>query len=359
MVSIYKRGAKLYLQYKVNDKRKQRSTGLDDTPQNRRLLKTKVIPKLEAKIISGEIDEKPPAIFNTFADKYLVKRDDRKTAREIGSKVERIRGYFGKKEVRAIKRSDVMEFAADLLKTLSPKTTRNYVGILRAILQVAIDYEEIQTNPADSIELPRHTKKEIEPFTPEEVARLIDAADGWFRNFLAISFYTGLRTGEVIGLMQKDIDLVSMEIRVERSVSKAVLSTPKTVNGIRTVPVFSSAIPYIKDQMKRSRSLVLFPNMNGGYLCGADAMKRQWRKTCSDAGVEYRKLYATRHTFITSMLKSGTVSVLELAQIVGHANSEPIIKNYARFIKGEHLRISREIDPFSVTLQPTQVAEAR
>ena len=359
MVSIYKRGNKLYLQYMVENKRRQKSTGLDDTPANRRLLKSKVIPALEAKIASGEIKERTPAIFNVYADRYIVSKDHKKTALEIAKKVERLKKRFGKMQVDKIRRRDVKEFAADLLKTVTPKTVRNYIGILRAILNIALDYEDITVNPADNIELPTHKKKEIEPFTPDEVSRLIDAADGWFKNFLAISFYTGIRTGEALALMQKDIDFESMQIRVERSVVRGKVGSPKTESGIRSVPIFAHVIPYIEDQMKRSKSLYLFPSSDGKCMYGADSLKRQWRKTCDAAGVEYRKVYSTRHTFITTMLKSGMVSVLELAQMVGHANSEPIIKNYARFIKGEHLKIDRGFDPFGVTNQPTPMVKAR
>ena len=58
MVSIYRRGNRLYLQYPVavgSSKRMQRSTGLTDTPANRKLLRQKVIPALEAKIASGTL----------------------------------------------------------------------------------------------------------------------------------------------------------------------------------------------------------------------------------------------------------------------------------------------------------------
>ena len=359
MVSIYKRGSKLYLQYSVNGKRKQRSTGLEDTTANRKLLKMKVIPQLEAKIISGEINEKPPAIFKKYADKYIELKDHKKTGLEVARKVYRICDRFVGVEIKSIKRADVREFASELLKTVSPKTTRNYIGIMRAILELAIEYDEITDNVAEHISLPTHTKQDVEPFTAEEVSRLIDVADGWFKRFLAISFYTGMRTGEVIGLMHGDIDFDGMQIRVSRSIGRGKISTPKTVNGIRTVPMFSNVAPYFKKQIANSRSLYLFNNKDGRHYHGAESVRKHWVKACKDAGVEYRKIYTTRHTFITAMLKSGTVSILELAQIVGHANSEPIMKNYARFIKGEHLKIERNFDPFSVTVQQTQVIGVR
>jgi len=358
MVSLYARGTKLYIQYTVNGKRKQKSTGLNDTPANRKLLKNKVIPQLEVKIINGDINKKPPTLFKIYADKYLSLKDHIKTIRETISRVEKINKVFGHREVSSIKRAEVREYASVLLKEVSPKTVRNYIGIFKAILEVAIEYDEITDNPAEHIKLPQHIKAEVTPFTPEEVIRLIDASDGWFKNFLAISFYTGMRTGEALGLMYGDIDLTSKTLHIKRSVSKGKTTTPKTTSGVRQVPIFDHLMPYIKEQLAAKKSLYLFTNDEGKPFYGADSLKRHWRSTCEKSGVKYRKLYTTRHTFITSMLKSGVISILELAQTVGHANTEPIIKNYARFIEGEHLKIKRSFSPFDVTVQLTPRSEA-
>jgi integrase len=48
------------------------------------------------------------------------------------------------------------------------------------------------------------------------------------------------------------------------------------------------------------------------------------------------------------MLKSEKLSILEIAQIVEHTNSKMIIENYARYIKGEHLKISSSFNPFQI-----------
>jgi len=358
MVSIYKRGKKLYLQYYVNEVRKQKSTGLEDTPTNRKLLRNKVIPQLEIKIMNGDIDKKKPTLFKIYAEKYLASKDHLKTAHELGNKVGRLTKRFGSREVTALKRVDIREYSTELLKTVSPKTVRNYIGIMGAILDIAIEYDEISENPAHHIKLPQHTKPTVTPFTPEEVEKLIQSTDGWFKNFLAISFYTGMRTGEVLGLMHGDIDISNGILKVVRSVGKGRVSTPKTESGRRRVPIFNQVIPYLQEQMRGSKSLYLFSCVEGRHLYGASSLKRHWKRACEDAGVEYRKVYTTRHTFITSMLKSGAVSILELAQMVGHSNTEPIMKNYAMFIEGEHLKISRDFSPFGVTVQQTPPIKA-
>jgi len=38
---------------------------------------------------------------------------------------------------------------------------------------------------------------------------------------------------------------------------------------------------------------------------------------------------------------------LDIAQIVGHTNTEMIVRNYAKYIKGEHLKVSRNLNIFT------------
>ncbi len=63
--------------------------------------------------------------------------------------------------------------------------------------------------------------------------------------------------------------------------------------------------------------------------------------------IPYRKLYATRHTFVVSMLKYSELSILEVAQIVGHTTTQMIVQHYGKFIKGEHLKVDRSLKLFT------------
>ena len=62
--------------------------------------------------------------------------------------------------------------------------------------------------------------------------------------------------------------------------------------------------------------------------------------------MEYRKLYTTKHTFITTMLNSEKFKIMEIAAIVGHTSAEMIMKNYAGFIKDSHLKVNTNVDLF-------------
>ena len=51
MVSVFNRNNKLYVQYIAYSKTKQKSTRLEDTPENRKFIEKEIIPALERKIL--------------------------------------------------------------------------------------------------------------------------------------------------------------------------------------------------------------------------------------------------------------------------------------------------------------------
>ena len=361
MVSIYKRGKKLYLKYTVGGKTIQKSTKLDDTPANRRLLKAEVVPELERRIASGELEremerKRIPQEFSHYADKFLRSKEHLKTYREVKAQVEIVVAEFGDRKVEEITRGECKDFAERLLRTLTPKTVRKYLNVLGAIFDEAIDYRLIDTNPAKAIRLPSHEEQERDPFSAEEVDLILSRATGWFRNYLAVAFYTGARPGEILALRLSDIDLKARTIRIERSVKNGVMTSPKTKHSVRTIPIFDSLMPYLRGQMMFAKEW-LFENEHGTHFTGSRTPRHHWTKLIKELGIPFRDMYSTRHTFITHILMTGELSILEIAKIVGHKNASMIIENYARFIDNHHLKIGRQLDPF-VTNQVSVASEA-
>lgn len=347
MVGIYKRGDILYIQYELNGKNVQKSTRLKNTKENRKLLENEVIPALKLKLLNGEFDSKKPKTFEHYSKFYLEEQKHLKTIKTITAKVKTVNSYFGHIRVDKITKHDVKLFAQDRdSKGNTTKTIRNYLAVVRGIIDIAIDEEIIHNNVAQNIKLAKHVVEEIEPFTENEVILLLSKSTGFLQLLLAISFYTGMRTGEVLVLMDFDIKMDTMTIEVKRALSEGEISTPKTEKSIREVPIFEHLLPYLK-AMKLT-SLYLFPKNDGlPYKSFPGHHQRQWVKLLKECNIKYRKIYSTRHTFIVNMLKHSDLSVLEIAQIVGHTNTKMIIQNYAKFIKGEHLKVSRKTNLYT------------
>lgn len=346
MVKLYRRSNDvLYVEYKVDGRTIQKSTRLKDTKQNRDLIKKEVIPALERKIIIGDLSGKKPKGFKYYSQIFLRDKQYLKSYQQIDKEIAVINSNFGTMRIDTITRGMVKDWVFERLKINSPKTVKDYLTQLRGVFMAAIDTEDIKDNPAINIPLPKHTKQAIEPFSSEEATKILSMANKWFTPFLAISFYTGMRTGEVLGLMMSDIDIKNKTIHIRRSISKGKITTPKTENSLRDVPILDELIPYLRQLPK---TMWLFPKKDGTpYFAVSGQKKQYWIKLLKDCDIPYRKLYATRHTFIVSMLKHSDLSILEIAQIVGHSSTQMIIQNYGKFIKGEHLKIDRGIKLFT------------
>lgn len=345
LATISVRGNKLHVNYRINGDRVRRATGLDDTKENRAKLEKDIIPALIIKIKLGDLKRPSQNTFSYYFDKFLIMHQEDKSYHNQVYIYQKVNAKFGTKDVARITRLHIKEFLASM--DIKDKSKKDYLLCIRGVFDIALDDEVINTNIAREITFKRAEKEPIEIFSSKEVDLLLSSADPMMRNYLAIGFYTGMRSGEILGLMRKDIKDDRIEIR--RSISKGRITSPKTIGSIRDIPMFNSVRPFIEDQINRSESLYLF-DYNKSFLNDVSFFKKRWHKLISSCDIYYRKLYSTRHTFITTMLNSGKFKIMEIAAIVGHTSPQMIMQNYTGFIKDSHLKIDTDFELFGHSL---------
>jgi len=331
-IYTYPKNGFIYLQYTFNNKTVYKSTRLKDTKENRVIVKNELIPYIR---LSLESQDNIDITFKYYSALYLKDKSHLKSIAQIKKRLELINDIFGDMPITSITRNDIKNFVRSRLEVNKPRTVKGYITHLKAIFDIAIDHEHIIKNPVINLSLPTHITKTIEPFTPDEVKLLISlCTDRYFRYFLIVSFYTGIRTGEFLALLKDDFNILDKTLSISKSYSKGKLSTTKTKDSNRIVPLFDSLLLQLELHDSFFNRSTTF---NGG-------LQNRWRKLLLKCNLEYRKPYSTRHTFITNMLKHSDLSIIEIAQRVGHNTTEMIIKNYAKYIKNEHLKVSRKID---------------
>ena len=208
-------------------------------------------------------------------------------------------------------------------KALSPKSVKNIHGILHKALQQAMAVGYIRFNPADACTLPRAEKKEISPLDEEQIVTFLKAIEGHRHELhYKVALYTGMREGEVLGLMWDCVDFEKGTITIKRQLRREqkkggayYITTPK--NGKpRTITPAPWVMKLLRSQKARQaeqqlkmgqlweNSGMVFTNETGGYL-SYRTVYDCFKRFVAQMGTPSTRFHDLRHTFAVASLRAG------------------------------------------------------
>ena len=142
---------------------------------------------------------------------------------------------------------------------------RESLGRMRECMESAKNNQIISLNPCFEINVPwENTQVRRRFLSREEQNTFLGATEhNWYKEMFYIMFLTGMRIGEVGGLMWKDIDFENKCLHINRSLSCQYeygekilrLTTPKTHNSYRKIPFFGEAEEMFQSQKDKVASL--------------------------------------------------------------------------------------------------------
>ncbi|WP_249999989.1 site-specific integrase [Actinoplanes sp. M2I2] len=240
-----------------------------------------------------------------------------------------------------------------------PATAHQTLRTLRTALNEAMRRGHLSRNPARLAKAPRLDDTEVEPYSVEEVQRLLLAAAELERNGArwAIALALGLRQGEALGLQWEDVDLAVGTLFVRRSrlrprwehgctkpcgrkygghcpdrkPIRAATADTKSRAGRRRIGLPDQLVSLLRQhqiaqQVDRRRAAQLWSD--GGWVfagpTGNPLNPRtdydEWKRLLATAGLRDARLHDARHTAATVLL------ILEIAEravmgIMGWSNS--------------------------------------
>jgi len=246
---------------------------------------------------------------------------------------DRLNPTFGDMEIVNIKPSDIKKWLYEI-EDVGGKSKRIYLSVLSGILQEALYDELITRNPVKIIRPPKFDTPKIKPFNSDEVKKIMNlAVNDNYRFYLAIAFYTGMRSGEIIALKKLSINFEKMTISVNRTRSRFGESEPKTKTSIREIPIIDLLFPYLKELYDKHDNEYLFiTQYKKPYRDTTVFVECHWRPSLKELDLEYRRPYNCRHTYATNMLYNDLVTPVQLAQLLGHANTQMVYDVYVNYL---------------------------
>jgi len=231
---------------------------------------------------------------------------------------------------------------------MASSTVRQIHSIISSVMNAAIRWGWIDSNPATIAKRPKQKPPEPDPPSPADAARLVDKAfdlsDDW-GTLVWLVMTTGMRRAEVAGLRWSNIDLDTEIIEIRRSyvMSKGKGKEKDTkTHQMRRVALDSETVALLsahKDWTRKELAKVkvdiaddMFVFMNDRYYDSAsrkyktakdatqpyspDSISRRYKRMAAGLGINTH-IHALRHFSATELLSAG-VDLRTVAGRLGH-----------------------------------------
>ncbi len=231
---------------------------------------------------------------------------------------------LGVNSINSITQENVSAFISELTEIgLAASSRSRCLSSLRSFHKFLITEGLSQSDPSETVDLPKIRRKLPEPLTYDEISIILEGIDtqnpAGIRNraILETLYACGLRVSELINLKQRDIIADAGIVRVFGKGSKE-----------RLVPICESALFWIDEYKLKTRHLfiklggssdILFLNQRGSALSRMGIWKII-RQAVSDAGIDKEvHPHTFRHSFATHLLEGGA-DLRAVQEMLGHAD---------------------------------------
>jgi integrase len=233
-------------------------------------------------------------------------------------------------------------------KPMAPASILRIHAIISAALNLAVRYEWIDRNPAEKASPPRARKREPNPPSPAQAARLLNEVwqeDEEFGLYLWAAFTTGARRGELLALRENRFDFEAREVTFARNYlvkqGQRIEKDTKTGEG-RRLSLDPLTCELFAEHFRRRRTalvtagvtvapdaFVFSPDPAGALPWNPDTMTHRYGRYAARVGIS-SSLKELRHYSATQLLSNG-VDLRTVAGRLGHAEGSTTLRFYAQF----------------------------
>jgi integrase len=189
-----------------------------------------------------------------------------------------------------------------------------------------------------------HRSVQEELLSKGEIQRVLEdlrVNEDWYYPIFAVWLGTGLRNAELIGLTWDCVRLEEGELLISKTLRRDGVYTHKRQWGgtktgkSRVVPLREDLVVLLQEHQQQMAGLglntrdglVFLTPKTHGHLYDS-GLERVWKRSQRRVGIQPRRLYAQRHSFLSHALAMGN-SPADLAAVAGH-RTEQLLNTYAK-----------------------------
>jgi integrase len=325
----------------------------------KRLAQRKLDERL-ASINAEDYKPTPLSTFASFAEKWKLavmihhKPSSQRSERSIVNT--HLIPAFGEYQLSEINLEMVQDFVTRAEK--SAKTVKNIVGVMMTMWDTAKAWEYVRHNPFPRgnngkllLKMPQVVKGTSYHFTVEECLQIIDKAQGRWKLFFRILAETGMRPGELAGLLSENC--LPNSVRISQSVWQQGVQTVKSNAGNRTFAISERLGADIQQHIadsEHNRYGLLFVSTSGRPLSMDNFRNRVLNPILAELGIlakiRTRGIrggnYAFRHMNAT-LMDSLNAPLKTRQKRLGHSKVETTLTHYTHQVDADDVALAEQI----------------
>lgn len=238
-------------------------------------------------------------------------------------------------------------------REVGARTRQVVYTVLHAALDHGMRLGMAFRNPVDLVKKPKYVHGEMQILTSSQASALLLAVRGTLDEalyFLAVT--TGMRQGELLGLMWQDVDWKNGNIKICRqsdysqSEGGHSFPSPKTKAGRRKISL-GSGIEVVRTHYNLQQRVIrtirstwkdhglVFPSMVGTPKNPSN-LDRQFKALLKDAGLPAIRFHDLRHTAVSLMIAAGQ-PINVISRRIGHSSPGFTLNQYSHLLPDQDL----------------------
>jgi integrase len=336
-------------------------------PPNTRKHAEKLLAERLSQIHKGEFIEPKKITFREFKDIWVRKYAQGQVR---PSTMVLYQGFFqnhliplcGNTEISKISVEDIQELKSTKLAAgLSPQTVKHMLRLMRQMLEHAVDWEYIRSNPAKKVKDPTIPRKEMDYLTPEEIRLFFEHVPQKWYAFFLIATTTGLRIGELVAMKWNNLDWTQGQYFVREILARkrggyeAGFANPKTAGSAASVDLTPLCLDALREHRKRQAEEkleaggsyqdndLIFTTSKRTPLNDRNVVQRVFEPALREAGLRHIRFHDLRHT-CASLLIDQKESPKYIQKQMRHASIQITFDRYGHLFPDSNREAMRKLD---------------